>query len=210
MTTYKTIVLASTFLAVFTLPVHAADVSGKDALAKERFQLRARAIQVRPDEDSWVNIGGHLSADNAVVPEIDLTYFLTDHLALELIAATSKHDIGHSSGLDLGHVWALPPTLTLQYHFMPQEAFSPYVGAGVNYTMFYGEKSQDVPDLDVGNGLGWALQAGADYWVNDHWGINVDVKKIFVDVDATLANGTVRSNLDVDPWVIGTGVSYRF
>ncbi len=207
---FKLMVLSGLALAGMTTAGLSAEVEGKSYLAKERFQVRARAIQVRPDEDSKVSIGGKVSADNDVVPEVDLTYFLTNELALELIAATSKHDLGHSSGLDLGSAWALPPTLTLQYHFRPQASFSPYVGAGVNYTMFYNEKSGAVPDLDVGNGFGWALQAGADYWINENWGINVDVKKIFVDVDATLANGAVRANVDVDPWVIGTGVSYRF
>lgn len=193
-----------------TIPASAADVSGKDWQAKERFQMRLRGIQVRPVEDSWVSIGGKLSADNDVVPEVDLSYFLTNNWALELIAATSQHHLGHSNNLDLGHAWALPPTLTLQYHFMPSDAFSPYIGAGVNYTLFYGEKSKDVADLDVGNGFGWALQAGADYWLDQHWGLNMDIKKIFVDVNATLSNGTIRSNLDVDPWVVGAGISYRF
>ncbi len=198
-------------LAVLAAPAFAANVTGKSLTAKERFQVRLRGIQVHPHEDSWVNIGGEIDADNQVVPEVDLTYFLTDNWAAELIAATSKHKLTHSGGADLGSAWALPPTLTLQYHFQPHQAFSPYLGAGLNYTVFYNEDTASgFTDLNVGNGVGWALQAGADYWVNDHWGMNVDVKKIFVNVDASLNNGAIHGDLDVDPWVIGAGVSYRF
>ncbi len=192
-------------------PAVAAEVAGKPWDAKERFQVRARAIQVRPQESSSVNIGGKLNADNDIVPEVDLTYYFTDAISAELIAGTSKHRLGHSSGADLGTAWALPPTLTVQYHFGTKSAFQPYLGAGINYTVFYNEKTAPgFSDLDVDNGFGYVLQAGADYWVNEHWGMNVDVKKIFVDVDASLNNGAIHGNMDVDPWVIGAGVSYRF
>lgn len=206
----KPVLLAGLALACMGT-AHAGDVEGKDLLAKERFQIRGRLIQVRPDMDASVNIGGNIKGDNGVSPEIDFTYLLSNHWAVELIAATTRHQLTHSSGADLGKAWALPPTLTLQYRITPDQAFSPYVGAGVNYTMFYAEKTgAGFDDLDVGNGVGWALQAGADYWLNDHWGVNLDVKKIFVNVDATLNQGGIRAGVDVDPWVIGAGMSYRF
>lgn len=201
---------AALVLALGSTAAFARDLPA-DPLAKERFQVRLRAIDVLPDEESSVNIGGEVKADYAIVPEVDLTYYFTKNIAAELIAATSPHDLKHSAAGDLGSAWVLPPTLTLQYHFMPDSAFKPYVGAGINYTMFYAEDADNgFYDLDVGNGFGWALQAGFDYWLNDHWGVNVDVKRIFVDVDATLNHGAVQANVDVDPWVIGAGVSYRF
>ena len=88
--------------------------------------------------------GLNATVDNAYVPEIDISYFVTPNIALELIAATTKHDVGASDGTDLGSVWLLPPTLTLQYHFAPTSRFSPYIGAGLNYTIFYNEKNGDV------------------------------------------------------------------
>jgi outer membrane protein len=207
----KLILLAGLSALAFTATAHAADVTGKSWDARERFQIRGRAIGVIPQESSWVNIGGDIKAGNDFVPEVDFTYFFTDNIAAELIAATSKHKFTHSGGSNLGTAWALPPTLTLQYHFMPHQAFSPYLGAGLNYTVFYNEKAAaGFTDFDVGNGVGWALQAGADYWINQNWGVNVDVKKIFVNVDASLNNGTINGDVDVDPWVVGAGVSYRF
>lgn len=179
--------------------------------SNDRFQVRIRAIDVVPDESSSVNIGGHVNVTNKVTPEFDISYFFTDNISAELIVATSKHHLTYSGGADLGSVWVLPPTVTLQYHFTPDRVFSPYLGAGLNYSVFYNEAHGPAfNDLKVGNGVGYALQAGADYWLDKNWGLNIDVKRIFLNVDATLNNGAVRAHVDLDPWVMGTGISYRF
>lgn len=177
----------------------------------DRWQVRVRAIGVVPDESSTVNIGGDANVGNALVPELDISYFFTKNIAAELILGTARHKLSHSAAGDLGKVWILPPTLTLQYHFTPDQKFSPYVGAGLNYSMFYSEKAAaGFTDLKVDGGVGYALQAGFDYWLDDRWGLNLDVKKIWLDVDAKLNNGTVRADVDLDPWIFGAGVSYRF
>lgn len=201
--------LLSTLLCAASFTPALADKG--DTWAKERFQVRVRAIDVVPDESSSVNIGGHVNVSNKATPEFDVSYYFTDNISAELIAATSKHHLTHSGGADLGSVWVLPPTVTLQYHFAPDKAFSPYLGAGLNYSIFYHEeRGSAFTDLKVGNGVGYALQAGADYWLDKNWGLNLDVKKIFLNVDATLNHGAVRADVDLDPWVIGTGISYRF
>ena len=178
---------------------------------KTNWQFRLRAIDVAPAESSSVNIGGKASVDNSAAPEFDITYYFTKNISTELILATSKHSLSYSGNVDLGDTWVLPPTLTMQYHFTPDNAFSPYIGAGLNYSMFYGEDTATgFNNLKVEGGLGYALQVGTDYWINDNWGLNLDVKKIFLNVDAELNNGAVKADVDLDPWVIGTGISYRF
>ncbi len=186
----------------FIAPAQAAD--GKDPLSKDRFMVRLRAIDVVPDESSNVNIGGKVEAKNAITPEVDLSYFITDNIAVEAIAATSR-------GSELGKAWVLPPTVTLQYHFTPDQTFSPYVGAGINYSLFYNEKTASgFTDLKVDGGFGYALQAGTDIWINKNWGLNLDVKKVFLNVDAKLNGGAVSADVDLDPWIVGAGVSYHF
>jgi outer membrane protein len=87
-------------------------------------------------------IGGTPNASNAASPLLDGTYFFTPNLAVNLIAATTRHQVEvRNSALgtvNLGSVWALPPTLTAQYHLLPQSRISPYVGVGLNTTFFYG------------------------------------------------------------------------
>lgn len=179
---------------------------------KDRFQIRGRVIGIIADGDGTVN-GTALATDvgNAYVPEVDLTYFLTKNVAAELIAATAEHSISAGSNA-LGDTWILPPTLTLQYHFQPEEKFSPYVGAGINYSLFYGEDHKaPYTGLDVDGGVGWALQAGFDYWLNDNWGVNADIKYVDLDVDVSVNNGALRADdVKLDPWIIGVGTSYRF
>lgn len=209
--------LGSLILASVVQPAFAGDktINGSDWLGKERFQLRVRALGVVPDEESSVSAGGtplagDIKVSNALVPEIDLTYFFTDSIAAELIAGTARHEMNFN-GSNLGDVWILPPTLTVQYHFSRDQVFSPYVGAGINYSLFYGEGAgTGFSDLNVDNGVGPVLQAGFDYWLNDHWGLNLDVKKIWLNVDASLNNGAIKADVDLDPWLIGAGVSYKF
>jgi len=126
--------------------------------------IRVRAIYVAPDESATLTgLSGTVSADNALVPELDITYFFTDNIAAELILATSKHDMSATAGVDLGDVWVLPPTVTLQYHFAPKAQYRPYIGAGVNYTVFYGGSNSAVANIEYEDGFGVALQAGMDY-----------------------------------------------
>ena len=170
-----------------------------------------RAIGVVPDEESRVNIGGEVDVGDSLVPELDISYFFTDNIAAELILGTAEHQLDYTGGVNLGDTMILPPTLTLQYHFTPDAAFSPYVGAGLNYSIFYNEDSgTGFTGLDVDGGIGYALQAGYDYWLNKNWGVNMDVKKLWLDVDARLNNDTIRADVDLDPWIFGAGISYRF
>ena len=175
--------------------------------------IRARGIAMVPDEDTYDhNIGsGHGELNNDAVPEVDFSYFVTDNLALELIAATTKHDLSWKDpSLDAGSVRLLPPTLTLQYHFMPESRWSPYLGAGINYTFFYDSKPGQFNSVKYDDGFGYAFQAGFDYAISGPWSVNLDVKKIFLDTDISINNGANTSKAHLDPWVFGLGVGYRF
>jgi outer membrane protein len=106
----------------------------------------------------------------------------------------------------------LPPTLTAQYHFMPKSAFSPYIGAGVNYTWFYDAKApgSTVKNISYKDNFGTVLQAGFDYNIEGRWYLNVDVKQIFLNTDATINGGAIKADVDLDPLLIGVGLGYRF
>ena len=151
------------------------------------------------------------------MPELDITYFFTQNIAAELVLGTTPHNLSGKGtaieGLAIGRVWLLPPTLTLQYHFTQFGKFKPYVGAGLNYTIFYDEKAKGAfTNLNVQNQVGFTLQAGFDYMLDQHWGINVDVKKIWLEPDAkaNLGAALVTGKVKIDPWLVGVGVAYRF
>lgn len=208
-------------ILTLALPLMAAPLflTAPAAAAKEAgdWIVRARAILVEPDEGGPISIGGKPVIDTAVMPELDFTYFFTDNIAVELILAVSPHDVrakGTALGdVDLGNVTLLPPTLTLQYHPLPKEKMSPYVGVGINYTTFF---DKDLPaggvatDIDYDDSFGLALQAGIDYFINDRWLINIDVKKVWINTDVSINGGAVTADVDIDPWIFGLGIGYRF
>jgi outer membrane protein len=144
------------------------------------------------------------------VPELDLTYFFTPNIAAELIAAITPHDVSTSSGVDAGSSWLLPPTLTLQYHFTQFDSFKPYIGAGVNYTHFFNEDAGALNSVKYDDSFGPAFQAGVDVPIHDNWYFNLDVKKVFISTTAKFSPSGVRADVDIDPWLIGAGVGYRF
>lgn len=186
-----------------------------DAADHGPWMVRGRILAVLPEEDldhidPSLGPGTDVSIDDSVVPELDITYFLTPNIAAELILGTTPHDAEVTSpNVDLGSVWLLPPTLTLQYHFAPEGRIRPYLGVGVNYTIFYGKDEPSGTTVDYENGFGWALQAGVDIPIDDRWAINIDVKQIFLSTEVTV-NGAVKADVDINPLLVGVGVGYRF
>ncbi len=182
------------------------------------WQIRVRGLGVITNDEGKVNgvPGSDLSYSDSVIPELDITYYFTDNIAAELILGTTRANVYGEGSIDglgkIGSTWLLPPTLTLQYHFTDFGAFKPYVGAGINYTMFYSQDAKSADDLDIKNTFGAAVQVGFDYMVNDHWGLNFDVKKIFLkpDFDVTVGGTDLKGSAKLDPWLIGAGVTYRF
>ncbi|MCC6913124.1 MAG: OmpW family protein [Rhodospirillaceae bacterium] len=183
-----------------------------------RFLVRLRAIGVVPDERSTVSaIGGAIKASSTVVPELDFSYFFTDTVAVELIAAVTKHtldDVGSAVGTaPLGSTWLLPPTVTVQYHFLSDDKFDPYIGAGLNYTTTFSVRKPStgpVTAVRYGDSFGPALQAGVDYRLDDRWSLNLDLQKVWLKSDVSINNGAIAAKVHLDPWIIGTGVGYRF
>jgi len=209
--------LSSARAADMGTPVYKAPVV---PVVEERspWQIRLRALGVVTDSGGTIDgiLGSDLDYSNTIIPELDITYYLTDNWAVELILGAASANVNAAGSVaalgKVGDVWMLPPTLTLQYHFTNFGAFKPYVGAGVNYTFFFDQSGDAVDTLDVEDSWGWALQAGFDYMIDEHWGLNVDVKKIFLEPDFTarLGSTVLTGKADLNPWLIGAGVTYRF
>lgn len=172
---------------------------------------RVRMLSIQPD----VSTSGTLSSlgvgvNNAMVPELDFSYMLRDHIGVELILGTARHKVTSNLG-SLGRISHLPPTLLLQYHFNPAGTIRPYAGAGLNYTLFYdNDLSAGGTGIAVRNhSFGPALQLGVDVQVSKRIFLNADIKKLWIKTDATMA-GAPLGTLKINPWIIGVGVGTRF
>ena len=184
-------------------------------------------------EDAGTTIGVALDVDSGTSLTLMGTYMFTPNWALDVLASWPfKHDINGAISIDDGidpplsfstkiaEVEHLPPTVSVQYHFLPDAQFQPYVGLGVNFTTFTSEKFTDIvidgenlgtlgDDLSLDDSFGLAAQLGADWMFNEQWGVNFDVRWINIESDLTV-DGLDVGTVKIDPWVYSVNLSYRF
>ncbi len=204
--------------------------------------VRLRAVNVAPNEDSKLgktvnnllgvpvrSSGAELAVSDKVIPELDVSYYFTKNIAAELILAVgTRHNVSIQGDAlatvgnqGLGSVNLLPPTLTAQWHFNPDQTFDPYIGAGINYTIMLDKNLKGSSGAIAGNRIkiesdswGPALQAGFDINLKDGWLINADVKYVWLDTNVKL-KGVATGNawrkidsLDINPWVVGIEITF--
>lgn len=192
--------------------------------------VRGGLTTVAPDESSsniiagGTDLGVALTVDNNTQLGINVAYFVTNNINIELLAATPfKHDVNFSvsdplgTGNQLGEVTHLPPSLTANYYFNDaSSAFQPYIGAGINYTIFFDEEFTSTneglgfSDLDLDASFGVTAQVGFDYMVDKNWFVNASVRYIDISTDATFTLDNAALGADIDPSVYTVSVGYKF
>lgn len=215
MTWLKTAALAAMVVSgAGVTPVSAGNYNGD-------FLVRLQGTVVAPDAGADVSVGGVLQptwdadVSTEVIPTLTLTYFLTKNIAAELFCCFAKFEAEGKGGTpvnDLGDFWVFPPIVTLQYHFDSMGGFKPYVGAGVEYMAFFSEGNSGIggAQLNLDNAWGFALQAGFDLEVGQGWYLNADVKKVWLNTEASWEGTAITADVDVDPWIVSVGLGYRF
>lgn len=169
--------------------------------------LRAGLAQVSPDVSD--HTGLKIDVDKDTQLGLTGTYMINPVIGVQLLAATPfTHDI-KSDGTKIGSTKQLPPTVTLQWYPNVGDAIHPYVGAGINYTKFFGTKS-DIPGVDITltDSTGLALEAGVDVKISEKLLLNISVWKINIGTDVKL-NGTKVGSVDIDPVAGMIGIGYR-
>jgi outer membrane protein len=192
--------------------------------------VRAGAAVVDPDESSSVlktsgagNLAGTgVGVDSGTALGLTVAWMVTDSIGIELLAATPfEHDLSAQGVIDdLGSIKHLPPTLSVQYYFLPGSEVRPYAGIGVNYTTFFSESlsggaksALGASNLKLDDSVGLAAQLGVDWQISDRWLVNAAVWHIDIGTDASLettAVGRVKVDVDIDPWVYMVGLGYKF
>jgi outer membrane protein len=193
-------ILATT--AAFLSPVAMAQQAG-DVV------VRARVVSLDPANEDSIAITD-ISINKKTIPEVDFSYYFSPSVSAELVLTVpQKHDVSSTAhGGKIGTLKHLPPTLTAQYHFNALGPVRPYVGAGVNLTLF---SSVNLPaGFDIQkHSVGMAYQLGADVPLGGAWSLNVDYKKVQIRTDLS-SNGTNLGTIKVDPSLFGVGVGYKF
>lgn len=208
--------IAALLGAMAALPAAAQEAQGN-------WLVRARAVYLKPANHSAPVADLSIPADaitvnSKTIPELDVTYFFTPNIAAELVLTVPQKQTvtvqqsALGGPVDIGTFKHLPPSLMLQYHFMPTAKIRPYIGAGLNYTRLSSVNLQvpTVGRLQLQNeSFGLALGAGVDIEVAKNTYLNIDVKKLRIR-SAVNMDGVQLSTVKVDPWLFGVGIGYRF
>jgi outer membrane protein len=183
--------------------------------------LRAGVGVVAPDSDNLVlDPDTIVQVDDGTSLTLMGTYMFSPNWAFDILASWPfSHDI-KLAGTKIGETEHLPPTFSMQYHFLPDGTFQPYVGAGLNYTTFFSSKvtqeltdALGITDIDLDDSFGLALQFGGDFLLGDRWLLNVDVRWIDIESDLTASDGTTSEEVGtvkIDPWVYSLNLGFRF
>lgn len=203
MTKNITLLTSSVLLAAIASPVQANE--------KGDWLVRVGVAQVDPKSGN----NEVVSVDSGTAVNINGSYFLSSNLAVEVLASTPfSHDIKLADGgAKVGETKHLPPTVSLQYHFNSNSAFRPYVGAGVNYTLFFDEETTGALEgtsLELDGSLGLAAQIGADFDLNDNMFLNFDLRWIDIDTDASIPEAELDLDVEIDPLVYSVTLGWRF
>lgn len=222
---HQTSILA--ILGLLSLSIHSAH-----AQSKGEWMWRIGGTSVRPDVTS-----GNLSAPSLPNTKIDvkadtqvgggITYMVTDHISVDIpLAMPFEHDIvgdGAIAGVGvLASSTVLPMTAYAQYRFFaPSAKFRPYVGAGLTYALFYDEVgtavltaitnpgSPNPTTLHTKDKLGYGVQLGATYQINDKWFVEGSYSKTWLKTTGTLSTGqTVETKLDPNVFSVGLGMRF--
>jgi len=217
-----------TLLSIFCVAASAADYKAGDIV------VRTGATMVSPNnEHSSILLNDADSTMTLTVDEntqlgLNLIYFYSKNIAVELLAATpfthdvtihDKNSVLNVDGAKLGKVTQLPPTLSVLYYFDNESAFKPYVGGGINYTVFFDEKFESAPkslglsNLELDSSFGLSLQVGFDYLFDENFHVNASIRYIEIGAEATFDVGGEsigKANIDIDPTVYSLMLGYKF
>lgn len=192
-----------------TLVVAATMSSPAMAVEKGDWLVRAGWTMVSPKSDNHEIV----RVEDASSLGLNFSYFVTNNLAVELLAAYPfEHDIKLKGGGKVASTEQLPPTLSLQWHFMPQNEFKPYVGVGLNYTGFFSTETYGALDdarLSLGSSWGWEGEIGVDVMLGSNWLANFSMRYIDIDSDAKLDGANIGS-VAIDPYVTTVAIGYKF
>lgn len=174
--------------------------------------VRAGFATVMPNESSDKYQGNELEIDKDTQIGLTLTYMVTDQFGVEVLAATPFTHSVTLGGSEVAEVSHLPPSVMAQYYFgQANSKVRPYVGAGLNYTIFFDEEGKGAlanTDVSLDNSFGLAAQVGVDVVVADNWFANASLWYMDINTDVHTAVGTLET--DIDPLTFMASVGYTF
>jgi len=169
---------------------------------------------VNPKSDNGTLAGAQASIDEDGAFTGSIAYHFSDNWSAELWTGLSKyeHDVSLSGLGKVGSVEHRPTTLGVNYHFMKDSKFRPFVGLGYGWVNVSGEQSSGALAgtlLRGDNSGGLTANVGADYYINDRFFLRGDLRYLNFDSDVTV-NGAAVGTANVDPLIYGISAGISF
>jgi outer membrane protein len=216
-------VMAKKIFAALSALALASVAGAANAQEASRWFVHVGPAYVEPAESAKMTAGGSpvpgadVSIDGRWTVAGELGYFVTRNISVSLAAGAPPTFKVMASGTlaglgEAGQMTGGPAGVLAQYHFKPDGRLDPYVGAGVAFLVVFDTSDGSLSNLKANSAVGPAIQAGADYKLNDKYGVFVDVKKAWVGTvaKANLGPIPVRAKVKIDPIVFNAGLTYRF
>lgn len=209
----KYAVAAAGFASALAIPAANAD--------EAKWLVRAGVAQINPNDSSTDVVGfpagSRVAVSNATGLALNLTYLFTPHMGVEVLGSLPfTHDIEGDGAIagagKIGEARQLPPTVLFVVRGDAGPSLHPYVGLGVNYTLFFDEETEGAlagTSLELDDSFGPAFEAGVDYDLNDNWFLNASLWFMNIRTTASV-NGTKVSEVRINPVAGILGVGLRF
>jgi len=147
----------------------------------------------------------------------DVRRYIARDLSLTLMAGVPPKPTitGEGSVASLGELGKVrygPAILTAEYHLPKLRAFRPYVGAGTAYAIILKEHDAAVSQLGVRNNWGTVLEAGAEHQLSRNMALFVDVKEVWLAVDAhgsLYGVAPVTAHVNLNPTIVSVGIRFH-
>ena len=189
----------------------AAAPSSSSAQDFDRAMVRSHVSAILLDAEAPV-LGVEL--ENTVTVGLDITVFANRNVAFNALAAFIAPEailLDEAGEVSLGSVNALPPAVTVQYHFLPDGKFRPYLGAGGSWVHVFNESGalEDI-NAEVEDGLGLVGQAGFNGFVAPGVALFADFRWVEILNDPELTTDLGNDEFDFRHFIVSGGIGFTF
>lgn len=176
---------------------------------------------------SMVEMQGSTSFDDGFETEFEsgtglgltANVFLTNRVSVEagafLLETDAALNFDDVDQLDLGSVDLVPFTLGVQFHFLGQSRFDPYIGGGAAYMMADDLESVDLTGVGLGSieiddEVTFYANAGLGFQFTPGFGLALDARYIPYEPNSVSTVTGTEEDLELSPLILSGGIRLRF
>lgn len=139
-----------------------------------------------------------------------IDWYLTDHISAEVWTARQNEFI-NVSGQRAGEFRSLSTAGLVQFHMSLTPVVQPYVGVGVAYLMYSGNRTTPYGSAEPPDHAALMTQAGVDYVMSQHWRLTLGAVYGPARSTAEVTHPNAPTDkVDFHQLYISTGLRYRF